>query len=115
MVDGTDLRQFDPSSLRRSIGAVMQESVLLTFVKSMDFINEQNGTTPGIAILPGSLNRFPNIFNTGCDRRYTLNIGVCIPANQFCQRRFPGTRRPPQNHRMQLPCFNGPRQRFARR
>jgi ATP-binding cassette subfamily C protein LapB len=30
MVDGTDLRQLDPASLRANIGAAMQESVLLT-------------------------------------------------------------------------------------
>jgi ATP-binding cassette, subfamily C, bacterial LapB len=30
MVDGTDIRQLDPVSLRRHIGAAMQESVLLT-------------------------------------------------------------------------------------
>jgi ATP-binding cassette subfamily C protein LapB len=30
MVDGTDIRQLDPASLRSNIGAAMQESVLLT-------------------------------------------------------------------------------------
>jgi ATP-binding cassette subfamily C protein LapB len=30
MVDGSDIRQLDPSSLRANIGAAMQESVLLT-------------------------------------------------------------------------------------
>ena len=30
MVDGTDIRQIDPKSLRRNIGAALQESVLLT-------------------------------------------------------------------------------------
>jgi ATP-binding cassette subfamily C protein LapB len=30
LVDGTDIRQMDPQFLRRNIGAVMQESVLLT-------------------------------------------------------------------------------------
>jgi ATP-binding cassette subfamily C protein LapB len=30
MLDGTDIRQFDPASLRRNIGSVLQESVLLT-------------------------------------------------------------------------------------
>jgi len=30
MIDGSDIRQLDPASLRRNLGAVMQESVLLT-------------------------------------------------------------------------------------
>jgi ATP-binding cassette subfamily C protein LapB len=30
MIDGTDIRQFEPASLRRHIGAALQESVLLT-------------------------------------------------------------------------------------
>ncbi len=30
MIDGTDIRQLDPESLRRNIGAALQESVLLT-------------------------------------------------------------------------------------
>ena len=30
MVDGTDIRQLDPTSLRRNVGAALQESVLLT-------------------------------------------------------------------------------------
>lgn len=30
MIDGTDIRQFDPAGLRRNIGAALQESVLLT-------------------------------------------------------------------------------------
>ena len=30
MVDGTDMRQLDPASLRANVGAAMQESVLLT-------------------------------------------------------------------------------------
>jgi len=30
MIDGTDIRQLEPASLRRNVGAVMQESVLLT-------------------------------------------------------------------------------------
>jgi len=30
MVDGTDIRQLDPNSLRRNVGAALQESVLLT-------------------------------------------------------------------------------------
>ena len=30
MMDGSDIRQLDPANLRRNLGAVMQESVLLT-------------------------------------------------------------------------------------
>jgi ATP-binding cassette, subfamily C, bacterial LapB len=30
MIDGSDIRQLDPASVRRNVGAVMQESVLLT-------------------------------------------------------------------------------------
>ena len=30
MIDGTDIRQLEPANLRRNVGAVMQESVLLT-------------------------------------------------------------------------------------
>ena len=30
LIDGTDLRQLDPADLRGSVGAAMQESVLLT-------------------------------------------------------------------------------------
>ncbi|MGE0180439.1 MAG: ATP-binding cassette domain-containing protein, partial [Sphingomonas sp.] len=30
LIDGTDIRQLDPKSLRRNVGAAMQESVLLT-------------------------------------------------------------------------------------
>lgn len=44
MIDGTDIRQFDPASLRRNIGVALQESVLLTGSVRENILLDRPGT-----------------------------------------------------------------------
>lgn len=39
-----------------------QKRILLTFVKTVNFIDKQDGATPGIAVLPRALDGFADLF-----------------------------------------------------
>ena len=91
-----------------------QESILLTFIKAMDFVHKQDRPPSGVAILPRTLNRLADLFDPRGHRRDPLDIGTGVAGNHFSQRRFSGAWRPPEDHRVQLARFNRPWQRLTR-
>ena len=45
-----------------------QKSILLAFVKTVDFIDKQNGAASGVTVLAGALYGFTDLFYAGGDR-----------------------------------------------
>ncbi len=94
---------------------VRQKSILLALVEAVDFVHKQNGAPPGIAVLPRALDRLADLLHAGGHRRDAFDIRVGITGNHLRQRRFPGARRPPEDHGVQMPRLNGARQGFTGR
>ncbi|VGP95111.1 hypothetical protein SB00610_04646 [Klebsiella quasipneumoniae subsp. similipneumoniae] len=92
-----------------------QKGILLAFIEAMHFVNKQNRSSAGVAILPRALNGLADLFHPGGHRRDPFDIGAGITGDNFRQGSLAGTRRPPEDHRMQVPGFDRPRQGFARR
>ncbi|MNL70632.1 hypothetical protein D3C87_1956670 [compost metagenome] len=72
-----------------------QKCILLTLIETMNFINEENGATTRIAILPGTFDSLADLFHTRSDGRQTFDVGVSIASNHFSQRGLACPRRPP--------------------
>ena len=87
-----------------------QEGILLALVEAVDFVHEEDGTPPGIAVLPCTLDRLTDLFHAGGDRRDTFDVRVGIAGDHFCKRSLAGARGSPEDHGVKMPRLNGARQ-----
>ncbi|AEW72919.1 hypothetical protein EcWSU1_01480 [Enterobacter ludwigii] len=93
---------------------VRQESILLAFIETVNFVDKENGTSPGIAVLPRTFNRLADLLHAGRDCRDALDIRVSIAGDNFRERGFACTGWAPEDHGVQMPGLNGTRQGFPR-
>ena len=80
-----------------------QQSVLLRFVKTMDFIHKERGA---LAVEPGAIlrfsNRLANLFDTREHGVEGNKVGLGCISNHLRQRRLAGARWPVENQATQL-------------
>ncbi len=90
-----------------------QKRILLTLIEAVDFIDKQDGATSGIAVLPGALDGFADLFYARRHCGDAFHISLAVTTDNFGQRGFSCPWRPPQDHRMQMPGLDSAWQRFT--
>ena len=90
-----------------------QKCILLAFIEAVYLIHKQNGAAPQITVLTRPLDSFADLFYPGGHSGQAFDIRIRIVADHFRQGGFPGARRSPQNHGVELSGADSPRQRFA--
>ena len=91
-----------------------QKSILLALVEAVNFVDKEDGAAPGITVLTRALDCLADLLHAGRDRRDTFYVSVGIAGNHFSEGRFTGPGWSPEDHGVQMPGLNGPRQGFPR-
>ena len=77
---------------------IWQKAILLSFVKPVDLIDEQEGSLPRAAPSFGFVENSPEVLHTGEDSRQSLKVEPGPFGQQLRNGGFPDARWPPQNN-----------------
>ena len=91
-----------------------QKSVLLRFIKAVDFVYKQQRAAPHAPAYIGSGHNLFNLFDSACDRAKIDKFGFGMVGNHPGERGFANARWSPENHRANLIVFNKTAQNLSR-
>jgi hypothetical protein len=89
-----------------------QKGVLLGFVKTVYLVNKQNRSPILCQVLFGKGYRSTNLFDPTEHRRQADPLAARFGGKQLGEGSFSSTRRPPKQHRMNLPAGSQTTQGF---
>ena len=92
---------------------VRQERVLLRSVPSMNLVDKKHRALAAFERAARVLDRVAQIGDSRADRREAMKLRARLLREQDRERRLARARRPPQDHRVQLPRRDHPRQQLA--